>query len=129
MKRARPTRYERLSEIPRTSVVYTAWLHDSGQCFYAGLAGNLWSRIRSHFSGQRGGDQFCLYVYDSYVHAERCGSANHSTTREVNANTGQWIRSRVAFRWVELGNHELVAAERYLRRELQPTLNTLQASP
>jgi hypothetical protein len=71
--------------------------------------------------------QFCLYVYDSYVHLKRCESANRLTTKEVNTHTAEWIRGNVAFRWVELGTSDLIAAELYLRRTWRPTLNTLQA--
>ena len=127
MLQATLVRYERLAEIPRTSGVYTAWLDASTPCFYVGLANSLWSRIRSHFSGQRGSDQFCLYVYDSYVHLQRCESMNRLTTKEVNTHTAEWIRRNIAFRWVELGAGDLLAAERYLHRTWRPTLNTLQA--
>ena len=127
MLQAALVRYERLAEVPRTSGIYTAWLDGSTPCFYVGIANSLWSRIRSHFGGQRGSDQFCLYVYDSYVHLTRCESANRLTTKEVNAHTAEWIRGNVAFRWVELGTSDLIAAELYLRRTWRPTLNTLQA--
>jgi hypothetical protein len=116
-----------LGAVPRTSGVYTAWLAGSDACFYVGLARDLRARLRSHFSGQRGSDQFCLYVYDSYVHAERCQAGGPQTTLAVNAATAAWIRRGVAFRWVELEPSEIAAAERYLRRTWQPTLNTLQA--
>ena len=52
--------------------VYTIW-DDEGGLVYAGIAGRnplgkgLASRLRSHASGRRSGDQFCVYVADHYV--------------------------------------------------------------
>jgi hypothetical protein len=51
--------------------VYTVW-DDAGGLVYAGIAGRnpagkgLVSRLRSHASGRRSGDQFCVYVADHY---------------------------------------------------------------
>jgi hypothetical protein len=52
--------------------VYTIWDEDGG-LVYTGIAGRnpagrgLASRLRSHASGRRSGDQFCVYVADHYV--------------------------------------------------------------
>jgi hypothetical protein len=52
--------------------VYTIW-DDVGELIYVGVAGRnpegkgLASRLRSHASGRRSGDQFCVYVADHYV--------------------------------------------------------------
>jgi hypothetical protein len=52
--------------------VYTIW-DDAGELIYVGVAGRnpegkgLASRLRSHASGRRSGDQFCVYVADHYV--------------------------------------------------------------
>ena len=52
--------------------VYTIW-DDGGGLVYAGIVGRnplgkgLASRLRSHASGRRSGDQFCVYVADHYV--------------------------------------------------------------
>jgi hypothetical protein len=59
--------------IPRTGAgVYTIF-GDAGELIYVGIAGRnpagsgLASRLRSHASGRRSGDQFCVYVADHYV--------------------------------------------------------------
>jgi hypothetical protein len=59
--------------IPRTGAgVYTIF-DDAGEFIYVGIAGRnpagsgLASRLRSHASGRRSGDQFCVYVADHYV--------------------------------------------------------------
>jgi hypothetical protein len=56
------------TEVP----TYTVWDED-GKLVYVGIAGRnpqgagLASRLRSHASGRRSGDQFCVYVADHYV--------------------------------------------------------------
>src|SRR6476620_4271094 len=59
----------------RGAGVYTIW-DDAGGLVYAGVAGRnptgkgLASRLRSHASGRRSGDQSCVYVADHYVMPE-----------------------------------------------------------
>jgi hypothetical protein len=59
--------------VPSTGAgVYTIW-DEAGSLVYVGIAGRnpqgtgLASRLRSHASGRRSGDQFCVYVADHYV--------------------------------------------------------------
>ena len=66
LKKAVPNSFEKLDQIADTSGVYAAWHKNDSECLYIGKAKHLRNRIKSHFSGQRGGDQFCLYVYDYY---------------------------------------------------------------
>src|SRR6266436_8405612 len=60
--------------------VYTIW-HNDGRFIYVGMSGRgitadtirrntpqgLYTRLRSHASGRRSGDQFCVYVADRLV--------------------------------------------------------------
>jgi hypothetical protein len=117
--------YEQLTEIPPACGVYIAWLDDETQCFYIGRAENLRQRLRAHFSGQRGSDQFCLYVYDTYVFIERCHLNSRMTTKQVNKMTAEWVRKRVKFQWLEMDNLECIVAEKELRSKWQPLLNSL----
>ena len=114
-----------LNSIPMASGVYTAWLHGESRCFYVGRATKLKERIKSHFSGARGGDQFCLYVYDKYIHELRCNKKSKLTTYEVNKLTGRWIQGKVKFKWVELDRNKIKDPERFLRRKSKPILNPL----
>lgn len=107
---------------PTASGIYTAWLEGVVECFYVGKASVLVNRLRSHYSGQRGCNQFCLYVYDAYVYNIR---QPHLTTAQVNTLTAQWIRANVSFRWVEVSQAELSAHETYLRQKWHPILNPL----
>src|ERR1700750_3208731 len=60
--------------------VYTVW-HNDGRFIYVGMSGRgitaetirrntpqgIYTRLRSHASGRRSGDQFCVYVADRLV--------------------------------------------------------------
>lgn len=127
MEKAPLTGYKQREQAPSSSGIYTAWLEGESRCLYVGRAGNsptgnLKWRIRAHFSGQRGSDQFCLYVYDAYIHGERCHANKQMTTRQVNERTADWIRKRVKFRWIEMDEQEAVSAEKELQRAWQPIL-------
>ena len=98
------------------------WLDGHERCLYVGQGSSLRRRIRSHFSGERGSDQFCLYVYDRYVHSTRGADL---TTAEVNRLTAHWIRTSVRFRWAAVPDPELRALETQLRQHLRPILNPL----
>lgn len=104
------------------SGVYTAWLRGEEQCLYVGRANCLRDRIHSHYSGQRGSDQFCLYIYDRFVCQQRIEAL---TTAEVNRLTRDWIRQNVQFRWVEVPVEITASVEVYFRRSIQPLLNPL----
>ena len=77
--------------------VYTVW-HNDGRFIYVGMSGRgitaetirrntpqgLYTRLRSHASGRRSGDQFCVYVTDRLVlpiltqkHIADIGSGRH----------------------------------------------------
>lgn len=60
--------------------VYTIWHHD-GRFIYVGMSGRgitsettrrnaphgIYTRLKSHASGRRSGDQFCVYIADRFV--------------------------------------------------------------
>jgi len=128
MRKAPLVAYDQYKQAPPTSGIYTAWLEGETRCLYVGKAGNssngnLQKRIRSHFSGQRASDRFCLYVYDTYLHEERCHSEAPMTTLQVNQMTANWIREQVKFRWIVLNKDECDSAERDFKRKWHPILN------
>jgi hypothetical protein len=114
--------FSQLNQIPEDSGVYTGWLEGDQHCFYVGKATNLRSRIRSHYSGQRGSDQFCLYVYDNFVHDQRLRGL---TTQKVNKITSDWIRGNVKFKIITLPENETHEVEVLFRKHWKPTLNPL----
>ncbi len=92
--------------VPRASGVYTIW--DAGSLLYVGLArsnGGLSSRLRSHASGRRSGDQFCVYVADRLV----LPTLSRPEIREIAAGrlsldalVRDYIRERLGYRYAEL---------------------------
>lgn len=112
--------FSELSCIPEESGIYAAWLNGNQPCLYVGKADRLRSRLRSHYSGQRGGDQFCLYVYDQHIFPLRSSGLS---TAQINALTSRWIRANVRFRWIEVPEQELRGCETYLCKAWQPILN------
>jgi hypothetical protein len=122
MRQASAIGYTELATVPEKTGIYTAWLAGEERCLYIGKAGVLFARIRAHYSGQRGSDQFCLYVYDQFVFGMRPVGLS---TAEVNHLTATWIRERVKFCWVEVAYEVLSELESALRRAWQPILNPL----
>ena len=122
MKLAPQLNCSRLAEISRNSWIYTAWLSGNPRCLYVGKSGNLFNRIKSHYSGHRGGDQFCLYTYDQYIHPDRPPGLD---TLAVDRITGAWIKQNVSFCYVEVPKDEMGVHEDRLRQELKPILNPI----
>ncbi len=93
--------------------VYTIW-DEGGRLVYVGIAGRnpdgtgLAGRLRSHASGRRSGDQFCVYVADHYVLPELSRSqieAIRDSELSMDALVRDYIHQRFVFR--------LVAVESY----------------
>ena len=96
----------------------------------------LWSRLDSHASGRRSGDQFCLYVCDRFVlpeleadHLADIGAGRVSLDRL----TREWIRAHLAFRFVEVpSGTEALRLEDLIRKQglggRLPILNGLGGS-
>lgn len=122
MKIAQLVSFKSLLEVPKKSGVYTAWLEGESRCFYIGESGNPSGRIKAHFSGSRGGNQFCLYVYDQYMHDKR---PKGLSTSEVNRLTQTWIRKNIKFRCVETSESEAQELETEMKIKWKPILNPL----
>ena len=114
--------------IPETKgyYVYAAWISGKRRCLYVGKSGNMKDRIVSqHYKGQRGGDQFSLYVYDAYIHSKRCRMRKNLTTNNINELTGKWIQENVKFQWIKANNaEEAKKLEGYLIESWNPILNS-----
>ncbi len=115
--------FNELSRIPPVSGMYSAWVQDL--CLYVGMAENLQNRIRSHFSGQRGSNQFCLLVFDSHVAAHSAAEAPQERTAFLNQQTRSWIRDNVRFSFAQVDGDrkQLGATERILKARMKPQLN------
>jgi len=92
--------------------IYTVW--KCAEFLYVGACGlsensRPAKRLKDHASGGRGGDQFCLYVFDRYVLPEvteddkqrvRSGEwPPKEWTKELNARTGRYIRKNLRYRF------------------------------
>jgi hypothetical protein len=93
--------------------VYTIW-DDAGGLVYAGIAGRnpagkgLASRLRSHASGRRSGDQFCVYVADHYVLPElTCEQIEAICGSRLSMDTlvRDKIRTTFGFRFVAVDDY------------------------
>lgn len=98
--------------------VYTIW-DDDGELIYVGVAGRnpagkgLASRLRSHASGRRSGDQFCVYVADHYVMPELdCGQVE--AIRDGTLSMDRLVRERIhaafVFRFVAVSDYAAALA-------------------
>ncbi len=112
--------YDKLANIPYTRGIYATWLRD--ECIYVGKSSKLKNRITSHYSGQRGSDQFCLYIFDSYIKTALDGKGA-SLSKQLNRETQQWIRENLTFSYYECEND--TEQEIVYRKSMQPTLNPL----
>ena len=112
--------YTELSKIPLSRGIYATWL--SNECIYVGKSSKLKERIKSHYSGQRGSDQFCLYIFDSYIKINLEGKGA-VLSKQLNSETQKWIRNNLTFSFFECEND--TEQEIQYRKSMQPTLNPL----
>ena len=122
--------------VPRIAAgVYTIW--EDTTLIYVGMAGRgltaeniaapdeprkakgLWSRLNSHASGRRSGDQFCVYVCDRFVvprllpnQQAEIGAGDLS----LDKLTRQYIHDHFSYRYVETEDGSQALA---LEREIQ----------
>ena len=111
--------------VPNKPGIYAAWMND--KLVYVGSSENLKQRIKSHYSGQRGSDQFCLYVFDKFLLPKLCKENIKLSTKEINNRTAYWIRQNIVFRFIEVQASEslLKKLERKFRKRWKPLLNPL----
>jgi len=112
------------SDWPNSSVptfgagVYTIW-HNDGRFIYIGMSGRgmtadtvrrntpqgIYTRLQSHASGRRSGDQFCVYVADrlvlptlSHEDITAIGSGRH----QMDAFVRKYIHENLSYRFAVL---------------------------
>ena len=103
---------------PVCAGVYTIW-HSDGRFIYVGMSGRsitsdtapgpsphgLHTRLHSHFSGRRSGDQFCVYVADRLVlpGVTPADIADVSAGRhQMDAHVRKYIHANLGYRFVIL---------------------------
>lgn len=92
--------------VPRASGAYTIWEDDA--LVYVGIArtnGGLASSLRSHASGRRSDDQFCVYVADRLV-LPRLSSADigeiAAGRTSLDTLVREYIHHRLGYRFVAI---------------------------
>lgn len=110
-------------EIPLVSVgAYTVWLGE--QLLYVGYSGRnlrpheitrakkakgLMTRIKSHRSGLRSGDAFCLFICDRFVVPKLDGEALQALARGeqlLDGLTRRFIRQELSYRFITTDGSE-----------------------
>ena len=114
----------RFTDWPNSSVptfgagVYTIW-HNDGRFIYVGMSGRgitaetirrntpqgIYTRLQSHASGRRSGDQFCVYVADRLVLptlSQEDIAAIASGRHQMDAFVRRYIHENLCYRFVML---------------------------
>ena len=95
------------------SIIYTVW-DKEGNFIYVGISGlqksiekrNPQSRIISHASGRRSGDQFCVYIHDYFVIPELVKSGSFEPSRGIlDKLTKNYIQSHLYYRFLSFESH------------------------
>src|SRR6476660_6957820 len=98
--------------------VYTIW-HNDGRFIYVGMSGRgipaettrrntpqgLYTRLKSHASGRRSGDQFCVYVADRLVLptlGQEDITAIASGRHQMDAFVRRYIHENLCYRYAML---------------------------
>ena len=92
----------------RGSIIYSVWDKDE-KFIYIGISGlqkslekrSPLSRMISHASGRRSGDQFCIYIHDFYVIPKLIEKGEYSPSIGVlDKLTKDFIQSNLSYRFV-----------------------------
>jgi hypothetical protein len=104
-------------ELPKFGAgVYTIW-HRDGRFVYVGMSGRgisettvprnsphgIYTRLHSHASGRRSGDQFCVYVADRFVLpilTQDDIAAIASGRHQMDAHVRRYIHANLLYRYV-----------------------------
>lgn len=130
------------NNVPAVSAgVYTIW--DRDVFIYVGMAGRgltaddidspdepikakgLRTRLESHASGRRSGDQFCVYVCDRFVIPKLTADEQQQVGSGVlllDKLTRQYIHDRLAYRYIQtVDGKTAFAVERAVQRGALPS--------
>lgn len=116
-----------------SSIVYTVW-HDQLGYIYVGIAGiqlnpakrNPRSRIRSHATGRRSGDQFCIYIQDFFVIPELVASGDYTPqVGHLDKLTRDYIHQHLSYRCLVIQGEDSRHMAMEIERQLQRGANSL----
>lgn len=114
--------------IPNTgSIIYTIWSLDD-EFLYVGIAGlqkdptkrSPLSRMKSHASGVRSGDQFCVYIQDFYVIPEIVKAGRYAPEKGLlDRLTKEYIHKNMRFRFAHFVSEDSDKVVRALEKQIQ----------
>ena len=123
------------------SIIYTVWDRE-GEFIYVGISGlqksiekrNPQSRMISHASGRRGGDLFCMYIFDYYViprlavayarnltgmYLKIKGYRASLSKSPLDTLTKKHIRSKLQYRFIAFESEDSDAIVRSLEKQIR----------
>jgi hypothetical protein len=110
------------------SAIYAAWLEQ--ELIYIGRSDNIYKRLQSHYSGSRGSNQFCTYVFDYYLLKQELNEynvINYKISKHYDEKTKEFIRENIVFSWYLIEkNNKLSKIETELRKISKPMLNPIE---
>ena len=116
------------THIPKTgSIIYSVW--DYAEKFiYIGISGlqkplekrEPLSRMVAHASGNRSGDQFCIYIHDFFVIPELIRTGTYNPSRgELDKLTKSYIHDNLYYRFVSFQSDDSDAVVRRLENRIK----------
>ena len=121
------------SEDPRNhiptkgSIIYTIWDNDD-KFIYVGISGlqsskekrNPISRMISHRSGRRSGDQFCVYVHDYFVIPELIRDGTYEPSKGfLDEKTKDYIQRNLSYRFCDFVGENSIEVVRGLESKIK----------
>ena len=109
------------------SIIYTVF-DKSGTFIYVGIAGiqkslenrSSTSRMMSHSSGRRSGDQFCVYVHDVFVIPELVKRGTYEPSRGLlDRLTKEYIQENLSYRFCSFQNDDSIKIVRSLETKIK----------
>ena len=114
--------------IPKTgSIIYSVWDHDE-KFIYIGISGlqkalekrDPLSRMVAHASGNRSGDQFCVYIHDFFVIPELIRTGIYNPSRgELDRLTKSYIHHNLYYRFVSFQSDDSDSVVRRLENKIK----------
>jgi len=116
------------THIPKTgSIIYSVWDHDE-RFIYIGISGlqkplekrDPLSRMVAHASGNRSGDQFCVYIHDFFVIPELIRTGIYTPSRgELDKLTKYYIHNNLYYRFVSFQSDDSDSVVRRLENKIK----------
>ena len=116
------------NHIPKTgSIIYSVW-DSEGKFIYVGISGlqkslerrNPLSRMITHSSGFRCGDQFNIYIHDFYVVPKLLQSGEYQPEKGMlDKLTKEYIQQNLFYRFVSFESDDSDVIVRRLEKQIQ----------